>query len=88
VDLEEECVCLLEVSRSEANASAGTSTEKRPLASGQYHHLNGILLSPNPERPNLRPMVSKSSYPLNRQWRPIGLSDVKDPTLSRQSAHS
>jgi hypothetical protein len=23
----------------------------------------------------------------NRPWRPIGLSDVKDPTLSRQSAH-
>jgi hypothetical protein len=24
----------------------------------------------------------------NRPWRPIGLWDVKDPTLSRQSAHS
>jgi hypothetical protein len=23
----------------------------------------------------------------NRPWRPIGLRDVKDPTLSRQSAH-
>jgi hypothetical protein len=29
----------------------------------------------------------KSSYPRNRPWRPIGLWDVKDPTLSRQSAH-
>jgi hypothetical protein len=28
------------------------------------------------------------SYPRNRPWRPIGLWDVKDPTLSRQSAHS
>jgi hypothetical protein len=27
------------------------------------------------------------SYPRNRPWRPIGLGDVKDPTLSRQSAH-
>jgi hypothetical protein len=26
------------------------------------------------------------SYPRNRPWR-IGLLDVKDPTLSRQSAH-
>jgi hypothetical protein len=24
----------------------------------------------------------------NRPWRPIGLRDVEDPTLSRQSAHS
>jgi hypothetical protein len=24
----------------------------------------------------------------NRPWKPIGLWDVKDPTLSRQSAHS
>jgi hypothetical protein len=33
--------------------------------------------------------VSKvKSYPCNRPWRPIGLWDVKDPTLSRQSAHS
>jgi hypothetical protein len=29
----------------------------------------------------------KWSYPCNRPWRPIGLWDVKDPTLSRQSAH-
>jgi hypothetical protein len=29
----------------------------------------------------------KRSYPHNRPWRPIGLWDVKDPTLSRQSAH-
>jgi hypothetical protein len=29
----------------------------------------------------------KWSYPRNRPWRPIGLWDVKDPTLSRQSAH-
>jgi hypothetical protein len=27
------------------------------------------------------------SYPRNRPWRPIGLRDVKDPTLSSQSAH-
>jgi hypothetical protein len=27
------------------------------------------------------------SYPRNRPWRPTGLRDVKDPTLSRQSAH-
>jgi hypothetical protein len=30
----------------------------------------------------------KQSYPRNGPWRPIGLWDVKDPTLSRQSAHS
>jgi hypothetical protein len=29
----------------------------------------------------------KQSYPRNRPWRPTGLFDVKDPTLSRQSAH-
>jgi hypothetical protein len=29
-----------------------------------------------------------SSCPCNRPWRPIGFWDVKDPTLSRQSAHS
>jgi hypothetical protein len=28
----------------------------------------------------------KQSYPHNRPWRSIGLWDVKDPTLSRQSA--
>jgi hypothetical protein len=27
-------------------------------------------------------------YPRYRPWRPIGLLDVKDPTLSRQSTHS
>jgi hypothetical protein len=26
-------------------------------------------------------------YPRNRPWRHVGLSHVKDPTLSRQSAH-
>jgi hypothetical protein len=31
--------------------------------------------------------VSKT-IPCNRPWKPIGLWDVKDPTLSRQSAHS
>jgi hypothetical protein len=30
---------------------------------------------------------AKVSYPSNRPWRPIGLRVVKDPTLSRQSAH-
>jgi hypothetical protein len=30
----------------------------------------------------------KCSYPRNRPWSPIGLSDVEDPILSRQSAHS
>jgi hypothetical protein len=30
----------------------------------------------------------KNIYPRNRPWRPIGLRDVEDPTLSRQSAHS
>jgi hypothetical protein len=30
----------------------------------------------------------KVNLPRNRPWRPIGLWDVKDPTLSRQSAHS
>jgi hypothetical protein len=29
----------------------------------------------------------KWSYPCNRPWRPIGLWDAEDPTLSRQSAH-
>jgi hypothetical protein len=29
----------------------------------------------------------KYSYPSNRHWRPIGLWDVKDPTLSKESAH-
>jgi hypothetical protein len=32
-------------------------------------------------------LLCKESYPRNRQWRPIGLWDVKDPTLSRQSSH-
>jgi hypothetical protein len=30
---------------------------------------------------------SKVKLSRNRPWRPIGLQDVKDPTLSRQSAH-
>jgi hypothetical protein len=30
---------------------------------------------------------SFDSHPRNRPWRPIGLWDVKDPTLSRQSGH-
>jgi hypothetical protein len=31
---------------------------------------------------------SKSkSYSCNRPWSPVELSDVKDPPLSRQSAH-
>jgi hypothetical protein len=29
----------------------------------------------------------KRSYPRSRPWRPTGLRDVEDPTLSRQSAH-
>jgi hypothetical protein len=29
----------------------------------------------------------KLSYPCNMRCRPVGLRDVKDPTLSRQSAH-
>jgi hypothetical protein len=33
---------------------------------------------------NNRNMYSKS-YPCNRPWRPMGLWDVQDPTLSRQS---
>jgi hypothetical protein len=32
--------------------------------------------------------MQEKGYPHNRLWRPIGLWDVKDPTLSRQSAHS
>jgi hypothetical protein len=31
--------------------------------------------------------IKSKSYLRNRPWRPIGLWDVKDPTLSRQSAH-
>jgi hypothetical protein len=27
------------------------------------------------------------NYPCNRQWRPIGLWDIKTPTFSRQSTH-
>jgi hypothetical protein len=39
-------------------------------------------------RRNTYTNVKKSgSYPRNRPWRPIGLRDVEDPTLSRQSAH-
>jgi hypothetical protein len=33
-------------------------------------------------------LSKKYSYPRNRPWRPIGLWDVKNSTLSRQSAHS
>jgi hypothetical protein len=29
----------------------------------------------------------QKNYPRNRLWRPMGLWDAKDPTLSRQSAH-
>jgi hypothetical protein len=36
----------------------------------------------------LEEAVGVVSNPRNRPWRPIGLWDVKDPTLSRQSAHS
>jgi hypothetical protein len=32
-------------------------------------------------------MYKVKCYPRNRPWRPVGLSDVKDPTLSRESAH-
>jgi hypothetical protein len=32
-------------------------------------------------------MVICSSYPHNRSWRHIGLWDVKDPTLFRQSVY-
>jgi hypothetical protein len=32
--------------------------------------------------------VALKVYPRNRPWRPIGLWDVEDPTLSRQSTHS
>jgi hypothetical protein len=32
--------------------------------------------------------LKKKKYPHNTPWRPIGLWDVKDPTLSRQLAHS
>jgi hypothetical protein len=31
--------------------------------------------------------MHKQSYSCKRPWRPIGSWDVKDPTLSRQSAH-
>jgi hypothetical protein len=31
--------------------------------------------------------IVRQSYPHNRLWRPIGLFDVKDPPLSRKSAH-
>jgi hypothetical protein len=58
-----------------------------------------VFLSPREEyrhstaRPQLRLSapslhINKQSCPFNRPWRPIGLWDVKDPTLSRQSAHS
>jgi hypothetical protein len=33
-------------------------------------------------------LYTEYSYIRNRPWRPIGLWDVKDPTLSRQSADS
>jgi hypothetical protein len=33
------------------------------------------------------PKTLEKNYPRNRPWRPIGLWDVKGPTLSRQSAH-
>jgi hypothetical protein len=32
--------------------------------------------------------INRKRYPSNRPWRAIGLWDVEDPTLSRQSAHS
>jgi hypothetical protein len=32
--------------------------------------------------------LRRESNPSNRPWRPIGLWDVEDPTLSRQSVHS
>jgi hypothetical protein len=36
-----------------------------------------------------RAAIKKSkAITITRPWRPIGLWDVKDPTLSRQSAHS
>jgi hypothetical protein len=35
---------------------------------------------------NSQNVLYKINYPHNRPWRPIGLWDVKDPTLSRQSS--
>jgi hypothetical protein len=37
--------------------------------------------------PIFRWSQNSKAFPCNRPWRPIGLWDVKDPTLSRQSAH-
>jgi hypothetical protein len=36
---------------------------------------------------HFRPKNVRYSYSRNKPWRPIGLWDVKDPTLSRQSAY-
>jgi hypothetical protein len=38
-------------------------------------------------RYNVTWRMVNQSYPRNRPWRPMGLWDVQDPTLSRQSAH-
>jgi hypothetical protein len=41
-----------------------------------------------PSKSKVKQSKAKQSHPLNRPWRPLGLWDVKDPKLSRQSAHS
>jgi hypothetical protein len=46
---------------------------------------NGWITYCDLYRHEIRKVKVKQSH--NRPWRPIGLRDVKDPTLSRQSAH-
>jgi hypothetical protein len=61
-----------------------------PPRAGKFHVVGYEIGETNPfVLQHVYPYVKvKLSYPCNRPWRPIALWDVKDPTLSRQSAHS
>jgi hypothetical protein len=79
-------------------ADAGPCVHKRPMCLpccpyGAFENgkgRDGECPSTNRTASNVRNsgMGYDLSYPHNRPWRPIGLWHVKDPTLSRQSAHT
>jgi hypothetical protein len=57
------------------------------LAAQPARVLKGIDWLPINILYDLKLLLMMKSYPRNRPWRPIGLWNVGDPTLSRQSAH-
>jgi hypothetical protein len=57
-----------------------------PAPSG-FHYTAELYTAIGNWENNWTELKVKPSYPCNRQWRTIGLWDVKNPTLSTQSAH-